>query len=105
MHLLVSGTILTVACVGIILALTLALDSQQAWLEFPVTGVALLYMVYSAVLLAKHTKLRVYTHVFIWVWIVGSTFRQLSYWVLGPLYFSSVGARGTYAYTMLLTWT
>jgi len=83
-----------VTCVGTILSVTLAVDSEQAWLEFPVTAVALLYMIYSAVLLAKQTELPVYGHVFIWIWVVGLIFRQVSYWVLGPLYFSSVGARG-----------
>jgi len=90
----VSALVLTCTCIAATLTITLTLNNYQALMEFPTVVVGVLYMLYCAVLLARHTKLPVYGHAFFWVWITGSVFRQMSYWIMGPLYAASAGARG-----------
>jgi len=89
----VTGSILTLICVTATLTITVTVDSYQA-LEFPFAAAAVLYMLYCAVLFSRQTMLPVYGHLFFWVWITGVLFRELSYWIIGPLYATSAGARG-----------
>jgi len=82
----VSGVLLTIACIGAVLAISFSRNERPGWLELPVAAVAVMYMVYCAVQLAKQSQLRVYGNLFFWVWIAGSiAFPRRIVLVPGPI--------------------